>query len=442
MTQTVLQQKIQQGFKDEIDEESLLDCMRCGFCLPACPTYIQTGQDEAHSPRGRIALIKAVRDGFVSWDDDIENSLNVCLGCRACEPACPAGVQYGHILENARAVIHESKNKGVMEKAVRNIAFGYLFEDKKNMSKATGLIRFYQKSGIQKLSRKIGFLQLFPDTMRQMEKILPEIPKQKEHKTRGTLFPAIGDRKTTVAFFAGCLMDTMFTKTNQYTISLLQKAGCEVWIPEQQGCCGALHAHSGEKERAASLAKRNIEAFEAMDIDYIVNNAGGCGAFLHDYPFVLERDSEWHEKALRFQEKVIDISSILTKLDISNVNMKSKHNVIVTYQDSCHLRNVTKVINEPRDILKSIQNVEYVELEGAEYCCGSAGIYNLLESKMSMKILDDKMEKVKETKAAIIVTSNPGCLLQMKLGIERAGVSDRMQAVHLVDFLSEYVEVN
>lgn len=438
---TTLQQQIQQGFKEEIKEESLLDCMRCGFCLPACPTYLQTGYDETHSPRGRIALMKAVRDGMITFDSDVENSLNLCLGCRACEPACPAGVQYGHLLENARAVIHESKNKSLVEKTVRHVAFGHLFNDKNKMSKATGLLRFYQTSGLRKVTRKIGFLKLFPETMRQMEKVLPEVPKQKVHKTRENFFVAHGEKKATVAFFTGCLMDTMFTQTNQATISLMQKAGCDVWIPEQQGCCGALHAHSGEKKGAQELAKRNIEAFESLGVDYIVNNAGGCGAFLHDYPFVLTGDPHWQEKAISFQSKVIDISSLLSRLDFQKLQLASKENIIVTYQDSCHLRNVTRVVNEPRAILQSIDNVDYVELEGADQCCGSAGIYNLLESKMSMKILDDKMKKVKQTNAAIIVTSNPGCLLQMKLGIEREGLSDYIKAVHLVDFLSENVEI-
>lgn len=441
MTQTILQQKIRQGFNEAIDEESLLDCMRCGFCLPACPTYIQSGYDEVHSPRGRIALMKAVRDGMIDWDDDVEDSLNVCLGCRACEPACPAGVEYGHILENAREVVHESKKKGIVEKTARNVAFGHLFNDKKKMSKATGLLRFYQTSGIQKVTRKIGFLKLFPETIRQMEKILPEIPNQKEHKNRGIFFAAMGERKATVAFFTGCLMDTMFTKTNQSTISLLQKAGCDVWIPEEQACCGALHAHSGEKKNAMGLAKRNIDAFEAMEVDYIVNNAGGCGAFLHDYPFVLSREKEWKDRALAFQARIIDISSLLARFDFQNFSLRAKEKIVVTYQDSCHLRNVTRVVNEPRNLLQSIDNVEYIELEGADHCCGSAGIYNLLESKMSMNILDDKMEKVKQTNAAIIVTSNPGCLLQMKLGIERAGLADKMEAVHLVDFLSDYVSI-
>jgi glycolate oxidase iron-sulfur subunit len=439
VTLTATQQKIQQGFKDEIQEERLLDCMRCGFCLPACPTYIHTNYDEMHSPRGRIALMKAVREGLIPWDDDIEHSLNVCLGCRACEPACPAGVEYGHMLENARSVIQEVKGKNVVEKTVRHVAFNHLFQDQNKLSQATNLLRFYQQSGLQKVARKVGFLKLFPTTMRELEKVIPTVPSQKELKMRGSFFPAIGKKKATVAFFTGCLMDTLFTTTNNSTITLLQKAGCDVYIPKEQGCCGALHAHSGEKRSAMELAKRNVEAFEKLSVDYIVNNAGGCGAFLHDYHFVLEREKSWQTRASRFQQKITDISTILATLGFTDYTLRAKQSTIVTYQDSCHLRNVSRVVNEPRELLKSIDNVDFIELQGADQCCGSAGIYNLLESEMSMKILDDKMGKVKDTQATVVITSNPGCLLQMKLGIERAGLGDKMIALHLVDFLSDYV---
>jgi glycolate oxidase iron-sulfur subunit len=439
VTQTVIQKKIQQGLKDSIQEENLLDCMRCGFCLPACPTYIHTNYDETHSPRGRIALMKAVRDGFIPWDDDVEHSLDVCLGCRACEPACPAGVQYGHMLESAREVVQQVKKKGVIERTVRNVAFNHLFQNQDTLSKATNLLHFYQKSGLQKLTRKIGFLSIFPETMREMEQVLPNVLNQKEIKERGTFFSAIGEKRATVAFFTGCLMDTMFFETNSSTIKLLQHAGCDVYIPKEQACCGALHAHSGEKKSATTLAKRNIEAFESLSVDYIVNNAGGCGAFLHDYPYLFEHDQKWSERALAFKYKVTDISTILSKLDFTQYKLRAKQPVVVTYQDSCHLRNVSGVISEPRNLLNSIDNAYYVELNGADQCCGSAGIYNLLQSEMSMKILDDKMEKVKDTKAAIVITSNPGCLLQMKLGIKRAGLSHQMESIHIVDFLSDYV---
>jgi glycolate oxidase iron-sulfur subunit len=272
-----------------------------------------------------------------------------------------------------------------------------------------------------------------------MEQVLPNVLNQKEIKERGTFFSAIGEKRATVAFFTGCLMDTMFFETNSSTIKLLQHAGCDVYIPKEQACCGALHAHSGEKKSATTLAKRNIEAFESLSVDYIVNNAGGCGAFLHDYPYLFEHDQKWSERALAFKYKVTDISTILSKLDFTQYKLRAKQPVVVTYQDSCHLRNVSGVISEPRNLLNSIDNAYYVELNGADQCCGSAGIYNLLQSEMSMKILDDKMEKVKDTKAAIVITSNPGCLLQMKLGIERAGLSHQMESIHIVDFLSDYV---
>lgn len=438
MFEALLEKRIQKGFEAQLDESKLLDCMRCGFCLPACPTYIHSNSDETQSPRGRLALMKAVRDGDIPFDNSVETSLDLCLGCRACEPACPAGVEYGHLLENARDVIQKEKKKTIKEKAVRKIAFEHLFQEPAKMGNAVGLVRFYQKSGLQKIARKMNITSFFSDTMQGMEKVLPEI--EKKGTVRGKTFKP-ENKATKVAFFTGCLMETIFSKTNNATIQLLQKLGCEVWVPEHQVCCGALHGHSGELEKAKQNARRNLDSFVEQNVDYIVNNAGGCGAFLKEYEDLLNDDEKYLEKAKIFSEKTIDITSLLYKEGIMSLPLAYTKNkpLVVTYQDSCHLRNVNNVIDEPREILESIKNVEFVELEGAEHCCGSAGIYNLLQPEMSLKILDDRMVNVKKTKSQIIVTTNPGCLLQMKLGIERAGVSSKMEAMHIVDFIFDYV---
>lgn len=426
---------IQSEFQARIDENELLNCMRCGFCLPACPTYIETN-NEVHSPRGRIALMKAVRDGDITAYEQVEESLNVCLGCRACEPACPAGVNYGHLLEEARAIFNENRDKGIKEKVVRKTVFNSLFPNQKRMEQATSLLAFYQKSGLQKVTRTLGIMKLFPEHMRQMERVLPKVPKKKKQKMTIT-FPAKTAKKATVAMFRGCLMDTMFYETNQSTVELLNLAGCDVIIPDTQNCCGALHGHSGEKAGSHELAKRNIEAFETVDADYIITNAGGCGAFLHDYDHLLKDDPEWAERAKAFTAKIVDFTTILVKLDFENQsNLKVKEQ-IVTYQDSCHLRNVMGVYEEPRQLIKSVEGAHFIEMENADQCCGSAGIYNLTQPKMSMQILDHKMIHVEETKATTIITTNPGCLLQMKLGIERANKTEIMRAMHLADFLLE-----
>ncbi|WP_277673688.1 (Fe-S)-binding protein [Piscibacillus halophilus] len=425
---------IQKDFEERIEENELLNCMRCGFCLPACPTYIET-KSEIHSPRGRIALMKAVRDGDIDSYEQVEESLNVCLGCRACEPACPAGVNYGHMLEEARAIFQEHNKPSLKEKTVRKTVFKQLFPNQKRMEQATSLLSFYQKSGLQKTSRKLGILKLFPKHMQQMEKALPQVSKAE--RSADTVFKAEGDTKATVAMFRGCLMDTMFHETNQSTIKLLNKAGCDVVVPNTQNCCGALHGHSGEKEGALDLAKKNIQAFEDVECDYIITNAGGCGAFLHDYHYLLRHDSIWSERAKEFVDKIVDFSSILIKLgfiDQHNLKVSPQY---VTYQDSCHLRNVMGVYKEPRALIQAVQGGSLVEMEKADSCCGSAGIYNITQPDMSMQILDHKMKHVEKTYAQTIITSNPGCLIQMRLGIEREGKSDSMRAVHLADYLLE-----
>ncbi|WP_411225372.1 (Fe-S)-binding protein [Priestia filamentosa] len=439
MNKTLRITEMMERFAKEMDNDELLNCMRCGFCLPSCPTYIESDYKETHSPRGRIALMKAVSDGMIEPDQDVQRSLDLCLGCRACEPVCPSGVKYGHLLEDARYIINQTKKKSFKEKTVRKFVFNELFPHQERISQATGLLHIYQKSGLQKLARKTQLINLLPEQLRTMEKVLPEVPTRKEIMKRPRHLHAVGYAKKRVAFFSGCLMDTMFLKTNQATTELLQLAGCEVIIPSTQLCCGALHGHSGEKDGAKQLAKRNIEAFEKENVDYIITNAGGCGGFLIDYAHLLQDEEEWKKRAQSFVHKLKDISSLLVELDFHKKELALPPQMI-TYQDSCHLRNVMNTHEEPRKLLRSLTNVSYIEMENAESCCGSAGIYNILESEMSMQILDRKMSSVQKTHCQTVVTTNPGCLLQMKLGIEREGLSDKIRAVHLVDLLKEALE--
>lgn len=434
MMSTKEKQRIQKSFEEKMDYDELMNCTRCGFCLPTCPTYIESGKDESQSPRGRIALMKGVVDGLIEPDEDVKRSIDLCLGCRACEPVCPSGVDFGHLLEQARDAIYQTNDQSLPEKAMRGFFFNHLFPYQNRMIGAVGLLGFYQRSGLRKVTRSVGILNLFPETMRTMEKVLPEVPKGKEMKQRPRHFAPIGKQQKKVAFFSGCLMDTIFKTTNDATTKLLQYAGCEIVVPETQSCCGALHGHSGEKDRAKEMAKRNIEAFEIAEVDYIITNAGGCGAFLVDYDHLLKNDPMWSERAKAFSNKIKDITRILVELEFDKLPLQLE-NQIVTYQDSCHLKNGQKTFVEPRQLLQSIEGVQFVEMHDAGRCCGSAGIYNLVESEMSMQILDYKMEQTKKTHAKTIVTTNPGCLLQMKLGIEREGLSDQMEAVHIVDLL-------
>ncbi|TLS38461.1 (Fe-S)-binding protein [Pseudalkalibacillus caeni] len=433
--------EVQQELKERLDYDELMNCMRCGFCLPSCPTYTQTNKNEAASPRGRIALMKGVVDGVIEPDEDFEEQLNLCLGCRACEPVCPSGVKYGHLLEEARDVLEQKKKHKWPVKVMRHLVFEEFFPKKDRIRRLNNLLWLYQKSGVQKVVQKSKVLNVLPGNLANMESILPEIPAPKEMKNRPEHLDPFNVEapKKRVAFFAGCLMDTMFMPTNDATVKLLQLAGCEVFIPPAQGCCGALHAHSGEKNGAKELAKQNIRAFEELDVDYIISNAGGCGAFLIDYDHLLKDDPEWYERAKAFVLKTKDISEVLVELDFHEKPLAVQPQV-VTYQDSCHLRNVMRTSSAPRKLLKSIEGVTFKEMKDPDQCCGSAGVYNIVQQDMSMQILDSKMEKAKATQAQTIVTANPGCLLQMKLGIKREKMESNAKAVHIVDLLLEAYE--
>jgi len=442
MTTLQEQQSIQQQFKERMNEDELLNCMRCGFCLPSCPTYIESGQKESHSPRGRIALMKAVTDGLIEPDEDVERTLELCLGCRACEPVCPSGVKYGHLLEEARDIIAQHKKHSLPARAVRKIIFKELFPHQKRMRLAVGLLGLYQRTGLQVVARKSGIMKLIPSNLSAMEKVLPKVPTMRQMKSRPDFLPSIEKKVSRVAFFSGCLMDTMFLETNNATMKLLQLAGCEIVIPKDQACCGALHGHSGEKDIAKEMAKNNIAAFENLNVDFIITNAGGCGGFLIDYDHLLKDDPIWNERAISFKNKLKDISEILVEVEFhKKVNLRLPEQII-TYQDSCHLRNVMKTSSAPRTLLKSIQNTMFHEMKDADRCCGSAGIYNIVESEMSMQILDYKMKQVTKTQATTIVTANPGCLLQMKLGVQRENQSDQVDVVHIVDLLLKAAEYN
>ena len=440
MTTTQEKKIIQEKLKERLNEVELLNCMRCGFCLPTCPTYIESGYKESHAPRGRIALMKAVVDGLIEPDEEFERSLELCLGCRACETVCPSGVKYGHLLEDARDIINQNKKFSLPVRAIRKTVFDGLFPHPNRMRGLTNLIGFYQRSGLQTIARGIGFMSLLPDTLSTMEKVLPKMPTMKEMKNRPEHVAPIGKQTHRVAFFTGCLMDTMFLKTNDATIKLLQLAGCEIVIPKDQTCCGALHGHSGEKDGSKDLARRNIKAFEDLNVDFIITNAGGCGAFLIDYDHLLKDDPDFKDRAKEFTKKIKDISEILVAVKFHEKVKLELPSQIITYQDSCHLKNVMKTASAPRTLLKAITGIQYEEMKDAGRCCGSAGIYNIIESEMSMRMLDYKMIQAKNTHATTVVTANPGCLLQMKLGIEREGLSGKMRGVHIVDLLLEAVK--
>ena len=373
-------------------------CVQCGYCLPACPTY-ESMEKESASPRGRINLVKMAAEGKIDIQEHLAKPIDLCLGCRACDIACPVGVPYGHILEVAKEVIAESqpKNRQSATDRLKNTALDHLFPYPKRMNMLGNTVWFYQKTGLSKLVRKTKWISKFSRPMEQFEKVLPSVESPYKRIRRGSTIHAKGDTKVRVAVFAGCIMDSVMSRINRLMIELLTSVGCEVVIPKQQNCCGALHAHQGATEKAKELAKANIHAFAQSGAEFYVNNAGGCGAALAEYDHLLADEEEWVDEAKAFVKKSKDISQILTKY--SPLPFIKEWNGIVVYQDSCHLRNVQKVHNDPRLLLKSIPGVSFVEMEGSDRCCASGGIYNLLNYNESMAILDEKMKNVISNKS-------------------------------------------
>jgi glycolate oxidase iron-sulfur subunit len=414
--------------------DKTFSCVQCGYCLPVCPTF-RVLEKESASPRGRIALVKAAAEGKIDLVEHLANPIDLCLGCRACETVCPTGVQYGSILEGARQAIEREKQRKPLAKAFRRFVFEKLFPYPGRLKVITGLIWLYQKSGLRKVAHSLKITDRLPYHMGEFERALLDVPSPFSFLGKRSHVQSKVQRKAKVAFFAGCVMDSVFYETNRKTIQLLAAVGCDVVIPQTQTCCGALHAHSGELQQAKELAKRNIEAFEETGADWYLNNAGGCGAMLNEYENLLADDPEWADRAKQFVSKSRDISVILTEM--GPLPFRKEMDCKVTYQDSCHLRHVQQVVSQPRQLLRSIPGVRYVELAGADQCCGSAGIYSLVQYHTSMKILDQKMESVRATDAAYVVTTNPGCLLQMRMGIQRAGLDSQIKAVHIVDLLHE-----
>lgn len=422
----------------KLDYDQLTNCMRCGFCLPACPTFRETGL-EPESPRGRIALMKAVADGLMEPDRAFNDQMNHCLGCRACEPACPADVKYGQLIEQARDAIEDHADRGIPVTGMRKLFFKGIFPHRSRLRLLGGALAAYRKSGLRRIVRGSGLMRLFPKHLREMESILPDATSKGVVETLGTVYPAKGETVARVALFRGCLMDVMFAGTNVNTVKLLSEAGFEVVIPENQACCGALHAHAGEMAAARELARVNLQAFEDAGIEYIVSNAGGCGAMLAEYNHLLHEDHALRGAAERFAARVIDVSKLLVDRGrlpaFAESGENSREQVTITYQDSCHLRNVMKSPDAPRQLMKQVANVSFAEMKEADRCCGSAGIYNVTQPEMAGQILESKMEHAVATGARYLLTSNPGCLLQMKLGAAKHGGDDPMEVQHVVDFL-------
>ncbi|MGH9752451.1 MAG: heterodisulfide reductase-related iron-sulfur binding cluster [Blastocatellia bacterium] len=456
------------------ETEKLLGCIHCGLCLPACPTYQQLG-DENDSPRGRIFLMRAVAEGRLKADSaSFERHIDLCLGCRACETACPAGVRYGSLLESARETILEQKSRrgSTLQKTLLKLALRHVFPYPKRLKLVFALSRFlrdnrlirfaYGKGLARRISPKADFaLSLLMttapvgETERQRDGAT-ERRRDGETERRGDGAPGRQrDLKSprpsvspslrlsvapslcrSVSVFTGCVMEGLFKHINDATERVLAANDCELNDVETQVCCGALHAHAGDLETARELARRNIDAFERFlttsGSATIIINAAGCGALLKEYGELLKDDARYAERAIRFSASVRDVTEFLASGDIrQGAEIKRR----VTYDAPCHLYHAQRVMTAPQQVLASIPGLEYKQLEGMQDCCGGAGIYNLSEPEMSESLLADKIGKVKATEAETLVTANPGCHMQLGAGARMFNADCRV--AHVVELLDE-----
>ena len=405
-----------------LDLPELYQCVHCGLCLNQCPTYRATGL-EPESPRGRIHLVKAAANGRIELNERFKEHLYLCLLCRACESACPSSVQYGRIAETARE--HIGPPGSPLARSILSVVFTQLLPYPRRLKLAFALLRFYQRTGLQRM------LRLFlPKRLREMDAMLPAIPKN-FFKPEAETLPATGPRRRRVAMLNGCVMPLMFGDVNAATVRVLRRNGCDVIFPKRQICCGALNIHNGESVAAKQMARRNIDAFLDAGVDAVVVNAAGCGAAMKEYGYLLREDSEYADKAKRFSALVNDAGEFLAGLGL--VGAMAPVNLTVTYQDPCHLAHGQKIRSQPRQLLKSIPGLKLIEMEGSDRCCGSAGIYNLTHAAMSQQLLKEKMQSVGATQAEAIVAPNPGCMLQLGYGTKNYGPNIAVH--HLIDLL-------
>lgn len=415
------------------NDDILQQCMHCGMCLATCPTYDLTKMERS-SPRGRIRLIRSVARGEMELSETFAEEMNFCLDCQACETACPAGVKYGRMVETARVLVDETGYGSTkLNIALKRFALRKIVASRNGLKFVSTLLRLYQKIGLQKIVRATGILKIFSKNLAEIETLSPTIADKFSDKQIKEIELPNGEIKYKTAFHFGCLMNTMFADINIDTIDVLKECGCKIITPQDQVCCGSLMGHNGDMEFALKLARKNIDAFEKHDYDFLISNSAGCGAFMKDYAHLLEDDPTYAEKAKRFSSKVKDVMEFFAeqKPDL-NYNLALKPE-LTTYHDACHLVHAQKVSTQPREVIKSLPGIEYKELEEASWCCGSAGIYNVVRYDDAVKQLERKMKNIKNTNANIVLTGNPGCMGQIKHGTKKFNVD--VEVLHPVTLI-------
>jgi glycolate oxidase iron-sulfur subunit len=418
-----------------LDYSVVQQCMHCGLCLPTCPTYDAT-KLERNSPRGRIALMRAIADDRLEPTKAFAEEMYFCLGCLACMTACPAGVNYAELFEHARAEAERSQVLDSPKRSLlRNVTLRWLFTEHSRLQCFGSILRLYQKLGFQSLLRKSGLLRLLPKRLQELESMTPTVQDAFSDELIDPLTPAHGNARFRVALLTGCAQDLIFSNVNVDTAEVLARNGCDVITPPHQGCCGSLHAHNGELELAREMARRQMDCIPPEQFDAIITNAAGCGSHLKHYHGLLKDDPRYAERARLWDKKVKDIHEWLVQIGITAPAAKSLPAQTVTYHEACHLCHGQKITSQPRQVLKSIPNLKLVELPESTWCCGSAGIYNLIQPEMAGTLLDRKVKHIQSTGAAVVATGNPGCLLQIQNGVRASGQD--LRVVHPITLLAE-----
>lgn len=411
-----------------MDYVKLINCMRCGMCLPACPTYRETFLETA-SPRGRVALVRKMQEGELNQSERLLEFLSLCLDCQACASACPCGVNAGELVAEFTCERKSETGLGFME----DIILRKLVPHPDRLENSMIPMRLYQRTGLQKLVRTLGVLKMFPPQMERMEGLLPPLPSKPLRQEINEITPAVGMERGTVGFFLGCVMSLIFSDASRATIKLLSALGYKVITPRNQVCCGAPNMLGGDLEGMKEAARTNVDIFGGYKVDFIVTDCGGCGAELKKYGHHIESKA-----ALSFSGKVRDISQVLAMHSDELAAKLKPLDIRVTYHDPCHIAHCQGIRKEPRDLLKLIPGITYSELNEADACCGSAGTYNIERPEMSDRILKRKLGNIAATGAEVLVTSNPGCLLQLKKGL-----ADNLPGVkirHLTEILAESIQ--
>jgi glycolate oxidase iron-sulfur subunit len=418
-----------------LDYSVLQQCMHCGMCLPTCPTY-DTTRRERNSPRGRIALMRAIADGTLGVTHEFAEELSYCLGCLACQTACPAGVNYAEAFEAARSDIELSNaHPGLARKFWRGLTLGFLFMHPRTLRAAGRMLRVYQRSGLESLVRRSGLIRLLPPSLRRLE---PQAPRVASHFSNARIAareePKAAARYR-VALLTGCIQDLVFPDVNRDTADVLLANGCSVDTPPVQPCCGSLHAHNGDLDGARALARRLIDLIPPARYDAIVSNAGGCGSHLRRYGPLLADDPIYRDRAQQWDTKLRDVQEWLAEIGCRAPEAApSSEPMTVTYHESCHLVHGQRVTRQPRALLRMIPGVTLVELPEATWCCGSAGVYAITQPEQAELLLQRKVSNIVNTGARYVASANPGCQLQIARGLDAADA--RVHVVHPVSLLA------